>query len=270
VRRPCPPRAPRTSRARSSTATTPPCCAQPLSQLALFFGGRDLAEEVLPRVSPWIALVAREIEFDTGAVPVIPLPALAALFRLDDEALGAELTAAFQSLVAIASVDRAQKTQAPLLLGLAQEDGVAITRASFLPPREGEGVDLRYNLEPACALVGDVFVLGTHERLVAELVRELRQSPREERSTGTAPASVPLREHLVLAAPTLGRLVASNREALVLNAVLDEGKTREKAEGDIDGLLALLGLFERATLDLAQERDTIDVALALELCEEQR
>ncbi len=242
-------------RAKLFPADVLPRLAKPMSELAVLFGGRDLSEDILPHVGPWITLVARDVAFDEGAVPEIRLPALAGMFRLEGEEVGPRLTAAFQSLVAISNIERAQQAKEPLLLSLVHEGPVSVTRAAFLAPRQGEGVDMAYNLEPACAQVGDVFVLGTHEALVRGLVRQLLDGD-VRRSPGGA-------ERVVLDAAAIARGIADNREALVMGTVLEEGKTYEEAEGDIDGLHALVELFSRGRIELEQVED--EIAFSVEL-----
>lgn len=234
-----------------------PELSQPLAQLAVLFGGRDPAEAVLPGVSPWVSLVARDVPFAPRAVPEIPLPALAGVFRLEDaERLGPELVAAFQTLVAIGNVDRAQQGRDAMLLSVEREGDVSVTRAAFLAPRPGDGVDVRYNLEPACAVVGDALVLGTHAALVRDLVRELQAG---------APVPAGGRERLEASGPALARVARQNRAALVAKAVLEEGKTRAEAEADQDGLRALLLLVERARLEVERAGDDVELSLALDL-----
>lgn len=221
-----------------------PRFAEAESNLALFFGGADITESVLPALDPWLGVVARGITFDEGARPDVPLPALALLARVgsgaNGEDVGAELVAGFQTAVGLINVDRAQKSEASMRLGLESVEGVTLTTARFRAPRAGEGVDMRYNLAPACALVGETFVIGTHARLVAELVRELQAG-------GASVAAAP-GEALTLSGPGLAEVLRDNRELIVMNAVLNDGKTRAQAEGEHDGLTAIAGLLEHVRL----------------------
>jgi len=237
-----------------------PGFAEAESNLALFFGGRDVAEHVLPHLSPWVEVVAREVDFRDDARPDAALPAAALLVRVDDPATtGADLVAAFQTAISIVNVDRAQKAMPSMRLELAPLADTTITSARFAPPAPGTGVDLRYNLEPACALVGDTFVVGTHRALVAELVGERRGAPAPGAAAGTA-------EHLRLSGAALAELARAQRELLVMGRVLNEGRTREVAEREVD---LGLGLLERLEgLELATERrgeDTLAASLRLDL-----
>jgi hypothetical protein len=235
-----------------------PALAKATSDLAPIVGGLDIGSDVLPGVSPWLRVVAREIEFDAAERPEIPLPAAALLAEVDDvERTGALLVSAFQTAIGLVNVNRGQQAKSPMVMTLELVGGVPMTSARFLAPREGEGVDAIHNLAPACALAGRTFVVGTHAKLVAEIVRELAAG--ETRAEPSA-------DRLWIRGPALARVVEANFDALAAKAVLEEGKTREKAEADLRGLAALLELAERADMavERAGERE-IALSLALDL-----
>ena len=233
-----------------------PGFAEATSNLALFFGGQDVSDEILPRLSPWFGVVAREATFAADAVPDVPLPAAALLARVEDpDTVGPQLVAAFQSVIGVTNVDGAQQMRPPLVMALTLEGDVPITAARFTKPAPGEGVDVHHNLAPACAVVGETFIIGTHESLVRELVRQL--------SSEGAEATAASGESLTLSGPAIAEVLRTNEEVLVMQTVLDEGKTMEKARADVAGLVALADLFER--LDVSAERDA-DGTLSLRLC----
>ncbi|HVS17344.1 MAG TPA: hypothetical protein VMT18_02000 [Planctomycetota bacterium] len=239
---------------------TQPAFAEAESNLALFFGGRDVAEAVLPHLSPWFEVVSREVVFRAEAVPDAALPAVALLARVDDPVtIGADLVSAFQTAISLVNVDRAQKAMPSMRLELSNVEDATLTSARFAAPVPGTGVDLRYNLEPACALVGDTFVVGTHRALVAELVAERSSGATHVRAVGGS-------ERLRLAGATLERLARAQRELLVMGRVLDEGRTRAEAEGEIDLLLGLLGRLEELELVAGRRaEDVLGATLTLDL-----
>jgi hypothetical protein len=236
---------------------TLPGFAEAITNGALFFEGRDLGEDVLPHVSPWIRLVARELVFDDGRRPEIQLPGLAAIAALDDEREGERWAAAFQTLIALLNVDRAQKGGRSMQLRLAREGEADISAARFATPAPGEGIDLRYNLEPALAVAGRHLVLGTHLSLVRELVRELEQ----------AEPSVPggAREVLEVDAGSLRRVIERNTAFLVAQKVLEDGLERPAAEREIEGLRLALASFEGARLEVGGSPSAPEVRLELRL-----
>lgn len=226
---------------------TLPKFSETLSNLALFFGGKDVGEEVLPRVSPWIQLVSRPIAFDEGRVPEIPLPGVALVAELDEpEVMGPEFLTAFQSVIGVINVDQAQKSGRMMQLRLQLEGDVQITSARFLDPGPADGVDIRYNLEPACAVAGGSLVLGTHADLVRAVVRQLAAR------TGERTAAPSATEELRLKGSPLAKAIADNFEALVMNKVLEDGVEYDQAKKDIGGLQLLVASIEDAGLSVDQ------------------
>lgn len=238
-------------------AETLPAFAETITNGALFFEGQDLGEEVMTRVSPWIRLEARELAFADGRRPEIPLPGLAAVAVLDDERAGEQWTAAFQTLISIINVDQAQKGGRSMRLHLEREGDVAISAARFPTPGPNDGVDVRYNLEPALAVVGRHLVLGTHESLVRALVRELAG-----RSPGTTTDAA---ESLALDARGLRTVVEQNFEVMVAQKMLEDGLGRAAAEKEIGGLRLVLGALEGARIELAGESSSPELLLELRL-----
>jgi hypothetical protein len=222
--------------------------AEVITNGALFFEGKDLGEEVLPRLSPWIRLVSRELEFGAGRRPEIPLPGLAAVAVLDDEREGEHWVAAFQTIISLINVDQAQKGGKSLRLHLTHEGEVEISAARFATPNPGDGVDMRYNLEPALAVVGRHLVLGTHESLVRALVREL------ERASPGIPQG--RSETLEVAARGLRAAVDQNFELLVARKMLADGLERGAAESEIEGLRLALAAFESAHIEVGGDDPT--------------
>lgn len=236
-----------------------PKFAEATTNLALFFGGADLSDELLPSLSPWIGVIARDAEFDEGAVPEIPLPSAAFLVRMaEPEVTGPQMVTAFQTFVSILNVNAAQEMQPSMMLQLAAHEGSTITFARFRTPKPDEGVDLRYNLVPACAQVGDTFVLGTHVSLVKQLVAQL--------SRGELEAAGESGDSLVLSGAQIAQAVRANEDALVMNSVLNDGKQEQRARQDVRGLILVAELIERLELTATRTaEDEVAVTLRLSL-----
>ncbi|MDA1267262.1 MAG: hypothetical protein O2816_19445, partial [Planctomycetota bacterium] len=238
-----------------------PGFAEAISNLALFFGGQDITDDLLPNLEPWIGVIARPVEFDDGAVPDIPLPGAAVLVRSSQpDAIGSQLVAATQSLLSILNIDAAQNQQPVLTVKLELHEGHTITYGTYRRPGEGEGVDARYNLEPACALVGKTFVLGTHRNLVKDLVSQISRGEIDPPERG---------EMLEFSGTEIARVIEANMETLVLNAVLSDGKTEKQARKEIKGLRALSAMIEVLRFETARPaaRD-LRVSLSLILKDE--
>jgi len=157
--------------------------------------------------------------------------------------MGPSLVGVFQTLISITNVERAQQGQPGLILGLAREGELEFTRAAYPAPREGDGVDLIYNLRPACGLLGDTLVISTHEDLMRELASEL--------GAPGSRAGAPEGEHLRLAGAQLAQFVEANRELLIAQNQVDEGNSRPQAELEIGALHAGLALVRSAQLGVS-------------------
>ncbi len=235
-----------------------------IADVALFFAGADISEEVLPHVSPWMRLLALEPEFDAGREPEIPLPAAALVLELKNpEELGPRLTSAFQSFAAMTNVDRAQRGGAPLEIDLEATPHGTLTSAHFPTPAPGAGVDMQYNLEPACLRVERFFVLATHKdaaRRTAELLRA------EAKRRGAAHEAAT--EKLWLSGTEIHTALEKNSAAFIAQAELDKGLSREEAEAEWRGVLALAKLCSASELELqSPANDRIDLTWRLELAE---
>jgi hypothetical protein len=61
----------------------------------------------------------------------------------------------------------------------------------------------------------------------------------------------------------LRQLLETNREALIAQNMLDKGHSREKAEKEIGGLIALLKLFGETSLELMPSKNSLQLDLSL-------
>lgn len=230
-------------RAELFRAEAVPQVAQSFADVSLLFGGVDVAEEILPKLGPWLRIVGRPARFEPDRTPAIELPAAALLVELSEPEITApRILAAFQTTIGVMNADRAQRRQQPLLLMLQREGDVEISVARPLAPRAGEGVDIVHNLAPACAQVGTLLILGTHESLVRELVRDL--------ASGRAPRAV-RGERLMLRGPAVATYLTKNLDALVANDMLEKGHTAEEAAARMNALVSLAGTVERLELTTA-------------------
>ncbi|QDV05341.1 hypothetical protein Poly30_08380 [Planctomycetes bacterium Poly30] len=223
-----------------------PGIAEGLSNLALLVGGPDALDELLSSLHPTLRLHSETIAFAENAEPDVPLPGLILEVDLDEPDInGSRLTSAFQTAVTLTNVERAMKGEDGLRLGLESVDGVTVTRAKLQPPAPGSSVDLRYNLEPACAVVGRTFLVGTHGAPIAKAVQRLSGG-------STSQAAMPTRsddwipvDRLQLQGVPLHGLLTQQRDLIVMNSVLEDGKSQRRAEAEADILLELLGRVQR-------------------------
>ena len=222
-----------------------PAFARTLTELAPLFGGADLEETLLPGIDPWLELIVEPVSFDEGAQPELPLPAAAVVARLETGEVGEELISAFQTIISLTNFEAANAGRKAHRLTLALEGDVVIHLAKLPRPGPEEGVDMVYNLQPACAVVGDRFILATHEALVRELIR-----------SGGAPVERPsaTRERLRIDGVGVARVLQANFDALVMNKVVSDGVEIEEARAEIGGLVGLVDLL--GTLEVEIDRST--------------
>jgi len=229
-----------------------PKFAEAITNGALFFEGRDLGEEVLPHLSPWVRVVVRELEFAPERRPEIPLPGIALVAVLDTPEEGAGWQAAFQTIVSIANVDQAQKGQRGMRLALGREGEVELSSARFTTPRPGEGIDIRHNLEPCLAVVNRHLVVASHEALARELVREL--AGRDPGRTG--------REFLRIEAAAVLAALRANHGTLVAKKQVEEGLEREAAEAELTLVEDTLARLECLTFELDPAHARLEARLS--------
>jgi hypothetical protein len=233
--------------------------AQQIAQIELLLGGLSLEEDVLPHLSPWMEITSRTLAFANSPRPDMQLPAAALIVRVQDAPnLGQQLDAAFQGIVALANIERTQAGQAGMVMQLGRDGDQTWTAARWMAPGDGEPVDMKFNFMPAAALVGDHWVVATHEELLVDLFDELK--------AGAAPTTGAVNtarvERLAIDGPVLADLARPQLDALALANALNEGKTREQARADMEGLVWILERT-RAEGTLTYEENAIAVRLAL-------
>jgi len=235
--------------------------AQQVAEFELLLGGLSLEEDVLPHLSPWMEVVSRPLTYAGVPRPEMQLPAAALIMRVEGAPnLGHQLDASFQSLVAIANIERTQNGEPAMVMQLGRDGDQTWTAARFLPPGPDEPVDARYNLMPAAALVGDHWILATHEELLRDLFDEVRgQGP----VSGAAPTSGARVERFAIDGPRLADLARPQLDALALANALNEGKTREQARADMEGLVWILEQT-RASGAMSYEGASIVVRMSLD------
>ena len=159
-----------------------------------FFGGREFGPDVLGAFDPhWRLVVAHQDYASMKPAPDLKLPAFAIVAELNgsQEEFAARLKIAFQSIVAIANVESAQKKGPVFELGSEVVDGVTIATTKYLVSRQATSASepgaQRYNFSPSAAQVGRYFVLSSSTGLARSLVKELKASE----ASANGPKEVP-------------------------------------------------------------------------------
>jgi hypothetical protein len=233
-----------------------------------FFGGRDFGMGVLGALEPRWRLVIAHQDYDAlEPRPDVKLPAFALMVDLDadDEEFSQRLKVAFQSFVGVSNLNPAQKSASPLELASEVCEGITISTAHYLVPRsdaeqdarskEKPAVDRRYNFTPSIAQVENHFILSSSLGLTRALIRALK--------TPVPPGSETLR--IEADGPTLARLVAINRDRLVMQNMLDKGHNQAAAEAEVQRLERLLTALGRGRLTVVDGPEALRIDLSFAL-----
>ncbi len=162
-------------------------------------------------------------------------------------------------------MDAAQKKAPVLELGSEEVEGITIATTRFLVPRTSappnEQALQRYNYTPSAGQVGKYFILSSSTGLARALVKELKAAsdPRvvgaEEKATVTLEAD----------GPEVARLLERNRARLVMQSMLKQGETKEKAEQRVGLNLELLRYLGHGRLVVRDDPDATRFQVKLEL-----
>ena len=236
-----------------------------------FLGGREFGPDVLAAFDRhWRLVVAdqdyRELQVEPD--PKIPAFALVAELNAPDDDFASRLKIAFQSIVAISNVDAAQKKAPVMELGSENVEGVTIATTRFLVPRTSapasEQALQRYNFTPAAGQVGKYFILSSSTGLARALVKELKTanglkaSGAEEKATITVEAD----------GSAVARYLERNRSRMVMQSMLKQGETKEKAEQRVGLYLELLRYLGHGRLVAHDLPDATRFQVKLDLSKE--
>jgi len=208
-----------------------------------FFGGREFGADVLGALAPHWRLVISQQDFDTmKPAPDVKLPGFAIVAEIDEPEgdFAQKLKTAYQTLVGLTNIDATQQKAAPLELGSEEVDGITLATARYVLPQGAAAETMtpqrRYNFSPSVAQVGKYFILSSSRGLARCLIKELKG---KKAGTGQNAAS---RSTFAVEAdgPELARILELNRDRLAMQTMLERGETKEKAQAQVDGMLAFV------------------------------
>ena len=217
------------------------------NMMGIFFSGRDLTDEVLAETRPEIRIVVAEQDYDPAiGTPGVRIPAFAAVLGLRRPAeLGLVMEEAWQKALGLVNFTRGQKALPGLIIdrGVQGDTEFTVARFSAAGIEDRANLHQRYNFSPALAMPGEYLVLSSSEALARDLIDALAQEAAQE------PAPRLEANTLVeMAGAQLASILASNRETLIRNNMVEKGNARADAEGEIDLLLTLVGLVDSLEL----------------------
>ncbi len=224
-------------------------------------GGMDFVEQFLPSIGDEMAFLATQRTWPDGKpAPAIRLPQMAFLFPVRaTEELALKLESAFHTGIGIVNATQGMSGQSFRPPFSETYKDVPIVQTRYMPASAGEidankGLPIRFNFEPAAAIVGDYYVLATAPGIVKQLV---------DGRGGSTPAGANVNSGFWLMPGETLRSLAENREALVADTMLKKGDDRATAEKKIDFVLDV-GRYVRS-FSITAEESGGTFALALEL-----
>lgn len=210
------------------------------------FGVRRIDQDVLARLEPTIQIVVTRPGAEDTRGSTVKLPAVGIVVRARDgvTGLGESCHRAFQAAVILASADRAQKGEAPFLLSEAIQGDVKITYATEANPEGGRAPRVASAVVPSFFATRNAIVLAS----TLELARQLAGAFSTTGSNDGPPG-----DELVIHVPEARAALEDNRAFLVADAMLKEGKTRERAARDLRFVEDALSLFREARVGFTIE-----------------
>ena len=235
--------------------------AQADATLTTLFSGKDFAEDILGALQPEFQIIAVRQEFpEDRPIPAIKIPAFAILAEMiDPETTAPEFRRIFQSFIGFLNIVGAMEGNPQLDLGFGEVAGGELISATFVPD-VGEEADrqarIQFNFSPTLAYSKDRLVLASSVDLARSMATaeadEVQRDPDEK-----------INSLIEIKANQLRHVLDDNRSHLIAQNMLKEGHTRDEAEHQIATLLAILDLFERASLQL--KTSTSQLTFELEL-----
>jgi hypothetical protein len=273
------------------------------SQLTTFFSGLNFGEELLASVEPQIQFVATRQDFSAHGsyAPTLRLPAFAFVFQLKDRAkVERKLRVGFQSAIGFANIGLSTQGMPALETQREKLKNGYIISAEYLPlDEEGSGAEMmkenkkadkeekdgdrsesdseqdsddnaeetdpaesdpgngliHYNFSPSLGFVDDYLILSSTAGLAQELAAAATNG-KHEKDEG-------VNTRVFIDGRVLLEILNENREALVAQNMLENGHSREKAEGELGILFSILETLKDGAMTLKNTDDSLSLKIAI-------
>ncbi len=236
------------------------------SGISNLFAGKDFAEDILGVLGPQVEIISALNEFPSGVpIPAIKLPGFAMVFDLKDaEAAVPELRRNFQNLIGFFNIVGAMNGQPQFEIETEKADGVQIVSAECVvdkrKTKDENAIPIQYNFSPTAAFAGKKFVIASTRKLAKDIISAKPGAAEKSADTTTVTNTAAQLEGKPLRAA-----LEANREQLITQNMLNEGKTRPEAEAAIGVLLEMVSWFENAALALNASDDKLTMTLDVKL-----
>ncbi len=235
--------------------------AQAESNLMTIFAGQNFRDDILGNLEPQMQLVVARQKFPQGGVtPAMKLPAVAVVMQMKNhEETTRIFKVTFQSVVGFLNVAGAQNRLAPLDLNMERTKESMMVAAEYLPPKDEkvrQAAPPNFNASPTIVFVGDKVILSSAKPLALELAAGLDKQPAATPGVNSA---------IEADNQILQSILADNREPLIAQNMLEQGRDRAAAEKNIDLVLAILKHFDKSSLKLTTDGGKLELALDVRL-----
>ncbi len=232
------------------------------NMMGIFFTGKDLTEEVLAQTLPDMRFVVAQQQYDdTTGIPAMQLPGFALVLKLrDPDKFYVVMEEAWQKAIGLVNFTSGQKAQPGLIIKNATHHGTTYTKAYYSLAEESnkDAANIRYNFQPSLALQGNHLIMSSSDALVRDLIDALQQ----EGQQGTKPLAGQHSLALLEAAP-LASILQANREAMVRQNMVEDGKSKADAEKEVDSILAALKYLDAIQITAGQTPDSSQLTIKI-------
>ncbi|MHC4959931.1 MAG: hypothetical protein ACYTGN_16320 [Planctomycetota bacterium] len=225
-------------------------------------GGMSWVEEVLPNLGNELILLGSRRVFEEGKpAPAVKVPQGALVVPLKNaKQLGPKLQVAFNNVIAIINIDQGMMGNS-LLPSIKEYKGIRLLEAEFMSAPSGEmdgreKLPIRFNFRPACAVVGDHFVMASHGDIVREIIDGYGKADAAPRGVNAG---------LWLEAGEIRKGLDENYDWLVAQTMVKEGIGKAEAEVQVKLLLGAARYLKGLALTAREERGTVGVRFELSL-----
>lgn len=237
--------------------------AQADNTLSTLLQGRDFGRDILGAFRPEMQLVVARQDYKGLETPEpdIKLPAGALIVQFKEaEKMQPQLKLLFKSLVGFINVASAQQGQPPLDFNDEKHGDGSMVVTKYLADKSTDG-KINYNLSPTIGFVKDRFIISSTSNLAGELI-DLAAAAKPTAVAENQPRD---NTRATISVAPLRAVLEDNRKHLVAQNQLEKGHSKEAAENEIGGLLAILSAVKDATLRLGGDGKSLSFELGLRL-----
>ena len=220
--------------------------------------GLTFSEELLPRLGDEATFVAIRRQWGEGEQPPeVKLPHMALIWPIKTDArMRQSMDLAFQQVMSLIGVQQQEMSRKFMVMRETYKE-VPIMTASYPLPAEGEmkgrrAMPIRYNFEPAAAVVGEQYVLASSVAVLKRLI---------DARGGSTKAPAGKNAGLWINPGPAVEMLRANRSALVAQRMLKEGEDMATAEGVIDVLLEVASTLTEFSFTSDESRASTGLSL---------